>query len=667
MAEKQASLDSYFQSNSKDKEGDKAKKEKIKKITEVKKQPEEKKKKNQAKQTGTKVNTLTEASQKSPSAKAKEDKLEEDYFEIEEEDEEAEIEDEDEEEEIIDSTLVASCPKSSPPVCLLQSTYEGKEGKGFLYLLDEHSNQLIGWYDDTNHQPYLLTDLRKKELEEISAVKKFKRITGYKRVKLKSLLRDEQVTMTKVLVTDPLAIGGRYDSLREKIPKAWEANIRYHHNFLYDLGLYPGMYYKIVNGSLERVKTDLEASVTKQVKEIFKDSPQEVQELIPIYLPLFLAKVPYLKRAAIDIEVYTKDMSHIADPQKASYKIVSIAIVGNDGLKKVLVLDRGDVPKGERNGQLPKDTEIIFFDDERRLILECFKIMNDYPIIITFNGDNFDLPYISNRARNLKIPSVENPIIVRKRYCMIQNALHFDAYRFFNQAAIRIYAFGGKYNQTSLDAISTALLDCGKVEIEKAIGLLPLHKLAYYNYRDSKITLELTTFDDEITMHLIILLMRLTRMPFEDITRQAVSSWIRNWLFAEHRRRDYLIPLPEDIITSRGESTTNAMIKGKKYKGAIVVKPKPGIHFGVTVLDFASLYPSIIKAWNLSYETMNCPHESCQEDKLKVPDTDHWICQKNKGLMSSLIGFIRDIRVSWFKPRAKDKTLDQQDRNFNNV
>jgi DNA polymerase I len=108
------------------------------------------------------------------------------------------------------------------------------------------------------------------------------------------------------------------------------------------------------------------------------------------------------------------------------------------------------------------------------------------------------------------------------------------------------------------------------------------------------------------------------------------------------------------------------MIKGKKYKGAIVVNPDPGIHFDVTVLDFASLYPTIIKIWNLSYETMNCTHAECKDRKL-VPDTEHWVCTKNTGLMSILIGFIRDIRVSWFKPKTKDMSLDQPTRDFYEV
>ena len=574
---------------------------------------------------------------------------------------------EDEDEKIFEGAPVELCPVNTPSCCLLQSIYDGKSGKGFLYLLDETTNRLYGYYDNTGHKPYCLSDLTKAELDQISPVKNFKKIIGYETVHLCNLLLDKEVDMTKILVTDPLAIGGGYDSLRDKLPVAWEANIRYHKNYLYDRKLVPGMYYQVKDGNLLPVKTPIDKKIEHQIKDLFKESPEDVKKLIPQYLPLLLSRIPHIKRAAIDIEVYTKNMDRIADPNKALEKIISISIVGNDGTKKILVLKRSDVQVGKRTKELSDDIEVIFFDDEKELIKRTFEAMSEFPVIITFNGDNFDLPYLYNRANRLKVNDNENPIIISRDHAMIRNAIHFDAYRFFNQAAIKVYAFGGKYKESSLDSIGTALLNSPKIELEKVIGNLTCYELAWYNYWDSKITLELTTFNDSITMRLIILLMRLTGMPFEDITRQAVSTWIRNWLFAEHRYRSYLIPRPEEIISSRGDSTTNAMIKGKKYKGAIVVTPDPGVHFDVTVLDFASLYPSIIKTWNLSYETMNCGHASCQAHKKMIPDTDHWVCTKNSGLMAILIGFVRDIRVLWFKPKTKDKSLDQNTRGFYDV
>jgi DNA polymerase I len=107
------------------------------------------------------------------------------------------------------------------------------------------------------------------------------------------------------------------------------------------------------------------------------------------------------------------------------------------------------------------------------------------------------------------------------------------------------------------------------------------------------------------------------------------------------------------------------MIKGKKYLGAIVQDPKPGVHFDVTVLDFASLYPSAIRNWNLSYETLLCSHEDCRENL--VPGTPHWVCTHKRGMTSLIIGSLKDLRVMRYKPLAKDPSLTQEQRTFYDV
>ncbi|OYT25395.1 MAG: DNA polymerase I, partial [Thermofilum sp. ex4484_82] len=304
---------------------------------------------------------------------------------------------------------------------------------------------------------------------------------------------------------------------------------------------------------------------------------------------------------------------------------------------------------------LPSNVEIIYFDDEKEMIKEIFNVINQYPIVITFNGDNFDLRYLYHRAIRLGFKKEEIPIELTKDEAHVKYGVHIDLYKFFYNNAIKVYAFGNAYKEVTLDTIAKALLGTSKVEIEKPISELSLEELAHYNYQDAKITLDLTTFNNNLTLKLIILLMRISRLPMEDLVRQGVSSWVKSLFYAEHRIRNYLIPRPEEITGLKGTVDTTPIIKGKKYKGAIVVEPKPGVHFNVVVLDFASLYPSVIKKYNLSYETVRCVHPECRDQK--VPETNHWVCKKRRGLTSQIIGFLRDIRVKWFKPMSKNKNL----------
>jgi DNA polymerase I len=188
--------------------------------------------------------------------------------------------------------------------------------------------------------------------------------------------------------------------------------------------------------------------------------------------------------------------------------------------------------------------------------------------------------------------------------------------------------------------------------------------LAEYCLKDADLTFRLTSFNDNLLMKLLVVIARIGRLSVDDIARFGVNQWIRGILYYEHRQRNELIPSRKEL-EEKGSASTTAVIKEKKYRGGEVVEPTPGIHFNVVVLDFASLYPSIIKVHNLSYETINCPHESCRQTKIE--GTSHWVCKKRRGLTSLLIGSLRDLRVNYYKSLSKDKTLSIDDRQLYNV
>ena len=151
-------------------------------------------------------------------------------------------------------------------------------------------------------------------------------------------------------------------------------------------------------------------------------------------------------------------------------------------------------------------------------------------------------------------------------------------------------------------------------------------------------------------------------MPIDDIARMGVSQWIRSLLYYEHRQRNAIIPRREELDAKSQGVMNDAVIKDKKYRGGLVVEPTEGIHFNVTVMDFASLYPSIIKVRNLSYETVRCVHEQCKQNK--IPDTNHWVCTRYNGLTSMLIGSLRDLRVNYYKSLAKKANTQEQKEQY---
>ena len=121
-----------------------------------------------------------------------------------------------------------------------------------------------------------------------------------------------------------------------------------------------------------------------------------------------------------------------------------------------------------------------------------------------------------------------------------------------------------------------------------------------------------------------------------------------------------MIPKRAELENKSAGVVHDAVIKDKKYRGGLVVDPTEGIHFDVTVMDFASLYPSIIKVRNLSYETVRCPHDECKKNS--IPETNHWVCSRKNGMTSLLIGSLRDLRVNYYKHLSKNEALSEEQR-----
>nr|WP_187146338.1 DNA-directed DNA polymerase I [Thermofilum pendens] len=542
---------------------------------------------------------------------------------------------------------------------LLSVKYNGRDGKAHMYFYDEDTHTLVDVPDHTGHLPYLLTDLKPEELiaqyPDVFTHKGFNRLEVVEKY---DALNDRWFLMTKVEALDPLSIGGTQKSIREILRgHAWEAKIKYHHCYIYDANLIPGMPYTLENGKPKLVDTKVPEEIEKLIRDLVKEK-RDLAEYLS-WAQILNAPIPRLRRVAIDIEVDSPP-GIVPNPEKADRAVIAVSYYSDDR-KGVLLLKRSnDIPKLEQN-----DAEITVFENEKELLQAAFKIMTSYPVVLTFNGDNFDLPYLLNRALKLGLREEEIPIewSPRSDYAEIKGSIHIDLYKFFTNKSMRVYAFGNKYREgRTLDEVSMALLGIGKVKHEEAISEMTPERLVEYSLRDAELTYKLTSFNNDLVMKLIILMMRISKLPIEDLTRHNISAWIRNMLYYEHRQRGWLIPNLEDILRLKGQTSTKAIIKGKKYLGAIVINPKPGVYFNVVVVDFASLYPSVIKTWNLSYETVRCQHKECMENR--VPGTNHWVCKKRRGLMSEIIGILRDLRVYVYKKGAKSSKNEEERQQY---
>jgi DNA polymerase elongation subunit (family B) len=537
---------------------------------------------------------------------------------------------------------------------LASATYDGERRLAVLKFYDVRAGRFRLWWDNTGHKPYCLTKLGMDELEAVKARKDVIEIIEEEKT---DLVNDAKVKVRKIVTTDPLAIGGGNDSIRDMI-RAWEADIKYYENFTYDRGLRMGTYYKVSQGKVIPIRYEVPKRVSQSLEELLKRNPPEFAPYLKEWAELLGEPLFEFKRIALDIEV-ANEAGRLPDSEDPKQPVIAVSFF-NEEEKVVYLLGGGKDAKGLEGSAFAYE----IFDDEADLLRAVLSKIMDYPVIVTFNGDDFDLRYLQHRAEALGIKEEENPIQLERVAASLKHGIHIDLYQFFRNRSIQVYAFSNKYSEHTLGAISEVLLNKSKIPFEGEIGDLPLPKLAEYCLNDSRLTYELTSMSGSVVMKLLLVISRIGKMPLNDVSRLGVSNWIRSMLFFEHRKIGALIPR-QDELSEKGGASSQAIIKGKKYKGGLVIEPKPGVYFDVSVLDFASLYPSLIKVHNLSYETVNCIHPECRTNS--VPDTSSWVCSRKKGIVSLVTGSLRDLRVAHYKPLTKDTTLAKEDRELYNV
>jgi DNA polymerase I len=581
------------------------------------------------------------------------------------------------------------------PAILLSSIYSGDDKKIYLKFYDMKDNTVYFWHDRTNHKPYCYTKMQyNNTLQKIvQNESKYTLEQTHKR----DIISDKEINVVKIIAPDPLSIGGTENSIREKVT-SWEADIKYHENYLYDTGLIPGTYYIRKGEEIKQFEYQISNQVQQALKDLlwnrikeedaekidYKNDKNEYQQYTTRWAELLNQPIPDLRRISIDIEVESEE-GRMPTPRDHDRPVIAVGFVGNDGFKKVLVLEQQQDKSNNLSNSVPLIPEAEICYTEKELLQKAFKIIKAYPIVITYNGDDFDLPYLYARSQDPRIDPIgkvsiqksEIPIIIKRESFIkrgnqaepvqIRHGLHIDLFRTFQNRSVQIYAFSHKYSEHTLNAICEALLNDSKIEFEGDIGELPIQKLAQYCIKDAELTFKLTSFNDNLLMKLLVVIARISRLSIDDIARFGVNQWIRGMLYYEHRQRNMLIPR-RDELQAKGSASTTAIIKEKKYRGGLVVEPVLGIHFNVVVVDFASLYPSIIKVHNLSYETVNCPHQSCKNDSNQhIQGTTHWICKEKRGLTSLLIGSLRDLRVNYYKNLSKNRTLSFEERQLYNV
>lgn len=273
-------------------------------------------------------------------------------------------------------------------------------------------------------------------------------------------------------------------------------------------------------------------------------------------------------------------------------ELFSIAFVTND-IKRVLIVGQPD--EGA-------DNNIEFMENEVAL-LKCFLMWVekiDPDIFTGWNVINFDFRFLQKKADQLKIPL----IVGRQRSKAYWRQQQNDANRHFLMIPGRVVLDGidtlksatYSFSSFALDSVGNELLGRGKL-IHATDNHDPLYKakeirrqfkeeklkLAAYNLEDCQLVWDI--FEHTDLINFAIERARLTGLEMDRVGG-SVAAFDNLYLPRLHRK-GYVAPNIGDYQS------------GLTAPGGYVMDSVPGMHDSVLVLDYKSLYPSIIRTFKV--------------------------------------------------------------------
>ena len=91
-----------------------------------------------------------------------------------------------------------------PSSLLISAAYNSQKKKAVLKFYDPKSQKIFLWTDKTGHKPYCYSKL---SIEELDFLSERQDVIQIKQVTKRDTLKDKFISVSKIIVEDPLAIG----------------------------------------------------------------------------------------------------------------------------------------------------------------------------------------------------------------------------------------------------------------------------------------------------------------------------------------------------------------------------------------------------------------------------------------------------------------------------
>ncbi|CAH0561401.1 unnamed protein product [Brassicogethes aeneus] len=233
----------------------------------------------------------------------------------------------------------------------------------------------------------------------------------------------------------------------------------------------------------------------------------------------------------------------------------------------------------------------------------------DPDIFTGYNINNFDFPFLLDRAKHLKLPQfdylsrilntrsqVKETVTQTKIGKRTYKTINFEGRVPYDVFLIMKRDF--KLRSYTLNSVCTEILGEQKEDVHYSIitdlqngDEQTRRRLAVYCLKDAELPLRLLrtvqSFTNDVEMA------RVTGVPITSLITKGEQVKVVAQLLRHARKQNYFMP------------THHGAPSSEQYEGATVIEPIRGYYTDpIATLDFSSLYPSIMIAHNLCYTTL---------------------------------------------------------------
>jgi len=336
------------------------------------------------------------------------------------------------------------------------------------------------------------------------------------------------------------------------------------------------------------------------------------------------AEAPQLKILGFSTICYSREGS----PKPDRNPVVIISVATNRGeQKQFLADDKNDKP-----------------------VLEAF--INyvqhfDPDIIVGYGVNEKDWLYLGERCKKLGL---------RLHVDRAGTEPHTSVYGHVSitgRTNIDLFDFADEFPEVKVKTLENLADYLGVMKIENRTLIEDVDFADYWDDKEKREILKKLSLENtrcvmgiaEAILDFAMQLSNLVSLPLDHVGTAAVGFRVE-WFLIKHAQKI------GELVPKRIEQPY------RPYVGAIVLKPEPGLHENIAVLDFKSMYPNLMITYNLSPDTYIPPKEPIPPcGVFEAPEVKHRFRKEPTGFYKEVLSYLINVRD---EIRSRMKTISPE-------